>query len=48
MEKIESLIKKIKLFRKRIEDAGDCLMHEALGCQSQNSNYKTRSEDPWV
>lgn len=48
MEKTESLIKKIKLFRKRIEDAGDCLVHEALGRQSQNSNYKTRSEDAWV
>lgn len=31
MEKTESLIKKIKLFRKRIEDVGDYLLHEGLG-----------------
>lgn len=48
MEKTESLVKKIKVFRKRIEDVGDCLMHEELGCQLQSSNYKTRSEDAWV
>lgn len=31
------LVKKMKLFCKRIEDVGDGLMHEEFGSQSRNS-----------